>query len=145
MARHWAYGDRVLWRGLDRDVRPGEFLAVVGPNGSGKTSLLRVLLGRQQLSEGALTVLGHAPRRGGRHIGYVPQQTFRPAHALLRARDPVRWPSSPRRYVTAVGGTSLKKDSSTRGYSESVWGMSAGGEGAGSGCSKYDAKPSWHN
>ncbi|WP_244184081.1 S53 family peptidase [Streptomyces cellostaticus] len=46
-------------------------------------------------------------------------------------------------YVTAVGGTSLKKDSSTRGYSESVWGTSAGGEGAGSGCSKYDAKPSW--
>ncbi|WP_030065117.1 S53 family peptidase [Streptomyces natalensis] len=46
-------------------------------------------------------------------------------------------------YVTAVGGTSLKKDSSKRGYSESVWGTSAGGEGAGSGCSKYDAKPSW--
>lgn len=46
-------------------------------------------------------------------------------------------------YVTAVGGTSLKKDSSTRGWSESVWGTSAGGEGAGSGCSKYDAKPSW--
>ncbi|MEU2712955.1 S53 family peptidase [Streptomyces sp. NPDC007205] len=46
-------------------------------------------------------------------------------------------------YVTAVGGTSLKKDSSTRGYSESVWGTSAGGEGAGSGCSQFDAKPSW--
>ncbi|QHA09770.1 peptidase S8 [Streptomyces broussonetiae] len=46
-------------------------------------------------------------------------------------------------YVTAVGGTSLKKDSSTRGYSESVWGTSAGGDGAGSGCSGYEAKPSW--
>ncbi|WP_328327493.1 MULTISPECIES: S53 family peptidase [unclassified Streptomyces] len=46
-------------------------------------------------------------------------------------------------YVTSVGGTSLKKDSSTRGWSESVWGTSAGGEGAGSGCSQYDAKPSW--
>ncbi|MFF0624681.1 peptidase S8 [Streptomyces sp. NPDC004296] len=46
-------------------------------------------------------------------------------------------------YVTAVGGTSLKKDSSTRGWSESVWGTKAGGEGAGSGCSQYDAKPAW--
>ncbi|MFF3152895.1 peptidase S8 [Streptomyces sp. NPDC057910] len=46
-------------------------------------------------------------------------------------------------YVTAVGGTSLKQDSSTRGWSESVWGSSAGGEGAGSGCSAYDPKPSW--
>ncbi|GAA2657534.1 peptidase S8 [Streptomyces lunalinharesii] len=46
-------------------------------------------------------------------------------------------------YVTAVGGTSLQQDSSARGWSESVWGTSAGGEGAGSGCSQYDAKPSW--
>ncbi|MEE6264343.1 S53 family peptidase [Streptomyces diastatochromogenes] len=46
-------------------------------------------------------------------------------------------------YVTAVGGTSLQRDSSTRGWSETVWGSSAGGEGAGSGCSQYDAKPSW--
>ncbi|MGW1373555.1 metal ABC transporter ATP-binding protein [Streptomyces sp. NPDC002446] len=85
-----AYGDRVLWRDLQLDVRPGEFLAVLGPNGSGKTSLLRVLLGRQQLTSGSLAVLGHSPRNGSRHIGYVPQQTFQPAHALLRARDLVR-------------------------------------------------------
>ncbi|MCR8574176.1 metal ABC transporter ATP-binding protein [Streptomyces sp. Isolate_219] len=84
------YGDRVLWRGVNLDVRPGEFLAVLGPNGSGKTSLLRVLLGRQQLSDGSLTVFGQAPHSGSRHIGYVPQQTFQPTHALLRARDLVR-------------------------------------------------------
>ncbi|GAA1989989.1 S53 family peptidase [Catenulispora subtropica] len=44
--------------------------------------------------------------------------------------------------VTAVGGTALKRDSSTRGWSESVWYTKAG-EGAGSGCSAYDSKPSW--
>jgi hypothetical protein len=47
-------------------------------------------------------------------------------------------------YVTAVGGTSLSRSSGTsRGWTESVWGSSAGGEGAGSGCSSYDPKPSW--
>ncbi|MDX6354690.1 MAG: hypothetical protein QOF98_1593, partial [Streptomyces sp.] len=47
-------------------------------------------------------------------------------------------------YVTAVGGTSLSRSTSTsRGWTESVWGTSAGGEGGGSGCSAYDAKPTW--
>jgi subtilase family serine protease len=41
------------------------------------------------------------------------------------------------KYVTAVGGTSLKKSSTTRGWTDTVW------SGTGSGCSAYDAKPSW--
>jgi subtilase family serine protease len=47
--------------------------------------------------------------------------------------------------VTAVGGTSLTKDSSSRGWSESVWGSASGGEGTGSGCSTIEAKPSWQS
>jgi subtilase family serine protease len=46
-------------------------------------------------------------------------------------------------YVTAVGGTSLSADSSSRGWTESVWGTSAGSSGTGSGCSQYSTKPSW--
>ncbi|MFJ6718703.1 putative Ig domain-containing protein [Streptomyces sp. NPDC091259] len=47
-------------------------------------------------------------------------------------------------YVTSVGGTSLSRASgSARGWSESVWGTSSGGNGAGSGCSAYTTKPSW--
>ncbi|MFD9636770.1 S53 family peptidase, partial [Streptomyces violascens] len=45
-------------------------------------------------------------------------------------------------YVTSVGGTALKRDSSARGWSESVWHTNST-EGTGSGCSAYDAKPSW--
>lgn len=54
--------------------------------------------------------------------------------------------------VTAVGGTSLTKTSSGRGWSETVWGSSGGGgllgllggaSGTGSGCSKYETKPGW--
>jgi subtilase family serine protease len=41
------------------------------------------------------------------------------------------------RFVTAVGGTSLRTAANTRGWTESVW------SGAGSGCSSFDSKPSW--
>jgi len=54
----------------------------------------------------------------------------------------VEYPAASK-YVTAVGGTSLSRNSSTRGWTESVWGSSSGGDGAGSGCSAYDAKPTW--
>jgi subtilase family serine protease len=51
--------------------------------------------------------------------------------------------SSP--YVTAVGGTSLKRDTTTtRGWTETVWSTSST-EGAGSGCSAYEAQPSWQS
>jgi putative Ig domain-containing protein len=45
--------------------------------------------------------------------------------------------------VVAVGGTSLSTASNSRGWSETVWGSSSGGEGTGSGCSADSSKPSW--
>lgn len=45
--------------------------------------------------------------------------------------------------VVAVGGTSLSTASNSRGWTETVWGSSAGGEGTGSGCSAVEPKPSW--
>ncbi len=82
-----AYGPRVLWDSLDLDVASGEFLAVLGPNGSGKTSLLRVLLGLQPLSAGSVQVNGRPVRRGNRAIGYIPQQRALDPTLTLRGRD----------------------------------------------------------
>ncbi|MCC3770306.1 putative Ig domain-containing protein [Streptomyces sp. UNOC14_S4] len=56
----------------------------------------------------------------------------------------VEYPAASR-FVTSVGGTSLSRSGNARGWTESVWGSSAGGQGAGSGCSAYDAKPSWQH
>lgn len=85
-----AYGRRVLWSGLDLDVAPGEFLAVLGANGSGKTSLLRAILGLQPLAAGTLTIAGRPARRGSGAIGYVQQQRRIDPLTPLRGRDVVR-------------------------------------------------------
>lgn len=68
------FGDRQLWSDLTLSVGGGEFIAILGPNGSGKTSLIKVLLGLQPLSEGTVAISGAPPRRGSDHVGYVPQQ-----------------------------------------------------------------------
>ncbi|MFT4123695.1 MAG: metal ABC transporter ATP-binding protein [Microbacteriaceae bacterium] len=76
------FGPRTLWRDLDLDVGAGEFVAVLGPNGTGKTSLLRAILGQQQLTAGTVEVPA-----GRACVGYIPQQRLLPEGTPLRARD----------------------------------------------------------
>jgi zinc/manganese transport system ATP-binding protein len=81
------FGPRTLWSDLNLTVHAGEFLAVLGPNGSGKTSFLKTILGQQQLDSGSVKLGGVPIRRGNRRIGYVPQQKLVPAGVPLRGRD----------------------------------------------------------
>jgi zinc/manganese transport system ATP-binding protein len=80
-------GGRSLWSGLDLDVAPGEFVAVLGANGSGKTSLLKAILGEHRLTGGSADFLGDPVRRGDRRIGYIPQQRRPDDGVALRGRD----------------------------------------------------------
>lgn len=81
------FGQRTLWSGLDLTVAPGEFLAVLGPNGSGKTSLLKVLLGLQPLSAGRASIVGKPVRSGNDQVGYIPQQKTLDTGTTLRGTD----------------------------------------------------------
>jgi zinc/manganese transport system ATP-binding protein len=104
-----SYGPRVLWDHLDLAVRPGEFVAVLGPNGSGKTSLLRVLLGLQPLTEGTVTVAGAPPGAGNRRIGYIPQPHVLDATGGLRGRDLVGFGLDGHRWGIGLGGRAARR------------------------------------
>ena len=62
---------------VDLKVREGDLYAVIGPNGGGKTTLLRVILGLLPISSGTVRVFGRDPLQARSRIGYVPQyRTF---------------------------------------------------------------------
>lgn len=55
-------------------VQKNDFLSVIGPNGGGKTTLLKVILGLVKPTKGEVTVFGNPPEVGRTSIGYLPQE-----------------------------------------------------------------------
>jgi ABC-2 type transport system ATP-binding protein len=72
---HKSYGGHVALRGVDLAVEPGEILGFLGPNGSGKTTTMRIALGLLRADAGSVRVLGADPwadREHRRRIGWLP-------------------------------------------------------------------------
>ena len=58
---------------VDLDVKAGDFMAMIGPNGGGKTTLIKLMLGLHSVDSGTIRVFGKSPRDVSHRIGYVPQ------------------------------------------------------------------------
>jgi len=83
-------GNRVIWSGVNAEISRGDFVAVLGPNGVGKSTLVKVILGLLPLASGEVRVLGAPPGRANRDIGYLPQRrSFEPG-LRIRGVDIVR-------------------------------------------------------
>jgi len=83
-------GGRSIWRGVTLRVEPGEYVAVLGPNGVGKSTLLQAILGLLPLTSGSLEIFGRPPHQAASLIGYLPQRRSFDSSLRLRARDLVR-------------------------------------------------------
>jgi len=66
-------GDPVL-EDINLKIMENDFMAIIGPNGGGKTTLIKIILGLIKPLQGNIRIMGEAPEKGRRQIGYLPQQ-----------------------------------------------------------------------
>jgi zinc transport system ATP-binding protein len=79
----FAYNGTPILEKVNLDIMARDSLCIVGPNGGGKTTLLKLILGLLKPDRGEIQVLGHTPEKSRLRIGYVPQ------HARFDPQFPV--------------------------------------------------------
>lgn len=75
---HLSLGDRVLADGLSLDLHPGQLNVIIGPNGTGKSSLFRAIFGELRFRQGTISLAGASLDEVGvgawrKRFGYMPQ------------------------------------------------------------------------
>ena len=70
---NFAYAGTPVLENIQLDIAAGDFVGIVGPNGGGKSTLLKQMLGLLQPDSGSIQVFDQVPQRSVERIGYVPQ------------------------------------------------------------------------
>jgi zinc/manganese transport system ATP-binding protein len=83
-------GGQIIWSDVSVTVRAGEFVAILGPNGVGKSTLLKAVLGLVPITAGQARVLGAKPKVRNAAIGYLPQRRAFDPGVRIRGVDIVR-------------------------------------------------------
>ncbi len=72
---YFSYDSDLILENINLSVEEGDFLAIIGPNGGGKSTLLKLILGLKKAKKGSVKVFGQRPSKNLSLIGYVPQNT----------------------------------------------------------------------
>jgi zinc transport system ATP-binding protein len=70
---NFSYNHHNILNDVNMKVYANDFIAVIGPNGGGKTTLLKLMLGLLPVSHGSIMIMGQGPKKVSYKIGYVPQ------------------------------------------------------------------------
>ena len=99
----FAYNGTLVLQNVRMTLEEGHVACLIGPNGGGKTTLLRVILGLLHPVRGTVRVLGRPPVEARLEVGYVPQDFVYDARFPIRVRD-----------VVAMGSINLRLSRSQR-------------------------------
>ena len=67
------YQKDLILDGVSFSVNQGEFVGIIGPNGGGKTTLLKLIMGFLKQGEGSIRIFGESPKQARERLAYVPQ------------------------------------------------------------------------
>ena len=134
-------GGRLVWEHVDLEVGAGRFVAVMGPNGVGKSTLVQALVGLVPFAAGHGEVLGRPVGRANDAVGYLPQRRSFDPGTPLRGVDlvgmgldgdrwgiPLAWPGSARRRDRARRIAEAVDTVGASGYADRPIGQCSGGE-----------------
>lgn len=85
----FAYNGDMVFQDVNLDIPQGDFVAMIGPNGGGKTTLVKLLLGLLQPDKGVIRVMDKSAKRAAPGIGYVPQDVHINRRFPITAMDVV--------------------------------------------------------
>ena len=83
------YDTKPVLKGISLEVKQGDFIGVIGPNGGGKTTLLKVILGLLPLWSGSIWYAAELTQKGHKRIGYLPQDPGLDMQFPVRVKDVV--------------------------------------------------------
>lgn len=86
---NFSYNSQSVLKDVKLIVNPGDFIAMIGPNGGGKTTLLKLMLGLLNADSGNIRIFGKRPKEVSHRIGYVPQDVHINKNFPISALDVV--------------------------------------------------------
>ncbi|MCP4711257.1 MAG: ABC transporter ATP-binding protein [Planctomycetes bacterium] len=85
----FAYDNHQVLNNVNLELTQRDFISIVGPNGSGKTTILKLILGLITPQKGNITVLNKSPQNACAQVGYVPQHSQVDPHFPVNVTDVV--------------------------------------------------------
>jgi zinc transport system ATP-binding protein len=86
---YFSYGNQAILEDINLTVEPGDFWGLIGPNGGGKSTLLKLILGMMTPDSGDIRILGESAAKARTRIGYVQQNVHMNVHFPIAVLDVV--------------------------------------------------------